>query len=428
MDIPNQVSVTADTSLPETPANSIDSFFNLMLQTAAELDSPVIKSDKAEVNFSGGDKPQDVLDTQPSEDNAAIDNSLLFAQVAIPNNINSNLIQSNGSLEKRVNTQDGVQFKSVASPSSLSLLASGAGQIYQIQQNQPVHQAQQLDVVQEQMAFANQSDLINIPVNNVPPPVLIADSKLDSGAAVTKKIGEQKVKLDAGSVTDVMNKLDDSAGQNIEDVKALSEKSFSQPVHQQDIQVVPDKITDAFVQLGNLINGQTAPHLSRSPQELSNDLHVERVDYTLGMKNIQQATNETSIELGMPSITSFLKEGYDAKIKIYPPELGHVIAKLRVDKNSTDLVIMTENNHVKGIVEANLPRLRDHFQQAGINLADLQVQVSPFESRNQGSHQEGQRNSKPDLAGEYIKESGGEQTAALLEVKKSLNTIIDTYA
>jgi len=253
---------------------------------------------------------------------------------------------------------------------------------------------------------------------------------------ISKKIDNQlnkvetksDVKLDAKEESINLGKINDSVQQMIDSTSVASKESIDKSINKSNIQNVPDKVIDAFTQLGNLINNQTAPQLAHPLQRVVSDFSVTQANYSLKMRDAEPGINETKIELSTPSISSVMKEGYDAKIKIYPPELGHVIAKLRVDKNSTDLVILTENSHVKGIVESNLPKLREHFQQAGINLTDIQVHTSLSDAKEQNSQQEGQRHHESYSLKEYTNEINNKQTIAPEEEKKSPNTIIDTYA
>lgn len=67
---------------------------------------------------------------------------------------------------------------------------------------------------------------------------------------------------------------------------------------------------------------------------------------------------------------------YQANIKIYPPELGKVSAKLKMDKNSATLVVTAETKEVKALIETNLAGLREQFSNSNIQLDRIEVTLA----------------------------------------------------
>lgn len=208
------------------------------------------------------------------------------------------------------------------------------------------------------------------------------------------------------------------------DVSAVEKTStINIPIKESEAQ--PNKYVDVLTQVANTINFHTANHLPIPHQETISDVALGRAEFVEAMKKAQTPAPEMTIELLPQSIDAMVKEAYDAKIKIYPPELGQVQAKLRVSKNNAELVIMTENSQVKGIVEANLPQLRQHFQQADINLTNVHVEVfqsTTKEQNNQNRQQDDQRQ------GRYNTNELNEEVNQPIEAKKIITSIIDTYA
>lgn len=187
-----------------------------------------------------------------------------------------------------------------------------------------------------------------------------------------------------------------------------------------------NKYSDALLQLGQLINAQTMNTFSKNDQSIAINASTISPELDLAAKHLPAPDFNLQIELSPPTIDALNKETYDAKIKIYPPELGEVMAKLRVDKNGTELFITTENNRVKEIVEANLPQLRESFQQADINLTEIQVQTSSSGTKEQRSDnwQQGEHFT----AKESSLESNSEQVVSPKESPKKSDKLVDTYA
>lgn len=181
-----------------------------------------------------------------------------------------------------------------------------------------------------------------------------------------------------------------------------------------------NKYVSALTQLGSMINAHTSP----TPVQLDKTtLPAAPSDHFAN--TLQHLQPEMTVNIVPQSIDSLNKEAYEAKIKIYPPELGQVLAKLSVHNNNAQLVILTENDHVKQVVESNLSQLKQQFQQADINLTQVQVETHSASSRDQFSNN--QNNNEQNQGKSYLSDvnklpNSPEQS------KKSTDSIIDTYA
>lgn len=104
---------------------------------------------------------------------------------------------------------------------------------------------------------------------------------------------------------------------------------------------------------------------------------VENKLETIQLKGRDQSTVKLSIELPERIVmNSTGKETYHANIKIYPPEMGKIEARIRMDNNKANLIITTENNQVTDILKANISMLKDHFTQSHLNLDKIDIQTS----------------------------------------------------
>ena len=136
-----------------------------------------------------------------------------------------------------------------------------------------------------------------------------------------------------------------------------------------------NKYTTALTQLGNFINSHTAAHTANESARM--DFNTAPAGYTESLKKMTLPEYETKIELSPQTLDALTKDTYKASIKIYPPELGHVTAKLKISKDNAELILLTENSVVKEIVESNLSQLRENFQRADITLTNIQVHTQP---------------------------------------------------
>jgi flagellar hook-length control protein FliK len=186
-----------------------------------------------------------------------------------------------------------------------------------------------------------------------------------------------------------------------------------------------NKYNEVFNQLGQMISSQTA---NVPDAKIATDSNFKN-QYIDNLKDFQMHS-DTHVEITSYAVNGLKQESYDAKIKIYPPELGPVLANLKVDKNSADLVIWAQNNHVAALIESNLGHLKEKFAQSDINLNSIQVQT--LQGQEQQSDTKGQQNNNRnnesliDSAGLNVSENTIKR--APKGSSQSPNTIIDTYA
>lgn len=116
---------------------------------------------------------------------------------------------------------------------------------------------------------------------------------------------------------------------------------------------------------------------------------------------------------------------YNANIKLYPPELGEVFAKLHIDNQSAQLTILAANERVKEVMQQHLPELREHFEQANINLTHLEIKADINQQQNQAHKQ----------AEQFAQATPHQENNALNQgattekpVTKRINALVDTYA
>ncbi|MHB1947021.1 MAG: flagellar hook-length control protein FliK [Gammaproteobacteria bacterium] len=242
---------------------------------------------------------------------------------------------------------------------------------------------------------------------------LLADKIIKQKSVISPEIRQPKVEVTPAvfATTDLANSTTLSS--------LPLEQSYT-PLSQEN------KYSDALLQLGQFINAQTMNAFSKNDQSMSINATTISSESDIATKHSASTDFTLQMELSPPTLDALNKETYDAKIKIYPPELGEVMATLKVDKNGAELFITTENNRVKEIVEANLPQLRESFQHAEINLTDIQVQTSSSGTKEQGNPNTHQKESF--ISREPVLESNNEQIVSPKESPKKSETLIDTYA
>lgn len=191
--------------------------------------------------------------------------------------------------------------------------------------------------------------------------------------------------------------------------------------------VQKNKFTTALVQLGQFVNNHTTQEFAaRTPQMDASQ--TAQMTYSEVLTKAQQENDYgLKVELHPMNLDAQLKEVYSANIKIYPPELGAMLAKLKVGKGGTELLIITQSDDVKRVVEANLGQLRQDFQRADINLTNIQVDVQSGQAGSRDNQQaQKQFSSNVD---DMQKFNQAETTTKTQQPSaQKLNSLVDTYA
>jgi flagellar hook-length control protein FliK len=130
----------------------------------------------------------------------------------------------------------------------------------------------------------------------------------------------------------------------------------------------------------------------------------------------------TELQFNPQDLMSLKVDNYTAKLKVYPPDLGQVIAEIQIHNGQTELTIRTENPQVKHFIEQHLTHLRESFEQSNINLG--QVNIQDNSSKDTSSRQQAFYSS----SSEATREVDNTHKDPYLRDKKSSEQTIDTYA
>ncbi|WP_172967685.1 flagellar hook-length control protein FliK [Hydrogenovibrio sp. JE_KL2] len=115
----------------------------------------------------------------------------------------------------------------------------------------------------------------------------------------------------------------------------------------------------------------------------------------------------------------------EAKITLNPEKLGPVQIKLHLDKNQQVHVAMSAHHHMtKETMEAAIPKLREMFDSAGIDLGSIDVnQDSQFEAQQQNNEQGSQQGN---AFGQSLSDESEHESTPI--IVKQTDGLIDYYA
>ncbi|WP_249555054.1 flagellar hook-length control protein FliK [Shewanella sp. 8A] len=112
-----------------------------------------------------------------------------------------------------------------------------------------------------------------------------------------------------------------------------------------------------------------------------------------------------------------------AEIRLDPPELGHMIVKIQVHGEQTQVQFHVAQAQTRDVVEQAIPRLRELLQEQGMQLADSHVSQG-----DQGQRREGGFADSGGASGGNVDDFSAEELDLGLNQATSLNSGIDYYA
>ncbi|MFB2800251.1 flagellar hook-length control protein FliK [Shewanella seohaensis] len=112
-----------------------------------------------------------------------------------------------------------------------------------------------------------------------------------------------------------------------------------------------------------------------------------------------------------------------AEIRLDPPELGHMLVKVQVHGDQTQVQFHVTQSQTRDIVEQAIPRLRELLQEQGMQLADSHVSQG-----DQGQRREGGFGEAGGSSGGNVDDFSAEELDLGLNQATSLNSGIDYYA
>ncbi|WP_107948407.1 flagellar hook-length control protein FliK [Shewanella baltica] len=112
-----------------------------------------------------------------------------------------------------------------------------------------------------------------------------------------------------------------------------------------------------------------------------------------------------------------------AEIRLDPPELGHMLVKIQVHGDQTQVQFHVTQTQTRDLVEQAMPRLRELLQEQGMQLADSHVSQGGQGERREGGFGDGGGSSGAD-----VDEISAEELHLGLNQASSVNSGIDYYA
>jgi len=166
-----------------------------------------------------------------------------------------------------------------------------------------------------------------------------------------------------------------------------------QPVVQTGVKSQSSQVTQMITQLSSIQSvsqSQAATAAMTSPTALS------ATDSTPAMMTIATSMRQQGWDRAMGERLVFMARNgiQEAQIQVNPRQLGPIDIKVSVNQEQqTHVTFVTTTNAAREVVDAAMPRLREMFDQAGLNLAESEVSQREQQSgKGESTDDEGSSN------------------------------------
>ncbi|QYJ79895.1 flagellar hook-length control protein FliK [Shewanella acanthi] len=177
------------------------------------------------------------------------------------------------------------------------------------------------------------------------------------------------------------------------------------------------KLTE-FKSLSQTSIGSSQPQRADIPQlQLSLRQNVE------GQNQMQDMIQRFSPVMKQQLVTMVSQGIQQAEIRLDPPELGHMLVKVHVQGDQTQVQFQVSNAQTRDVVEQAIPRLRELLQEQGMQLADSHVSHG-----DQGQHQQGAFSDDAVTGSGNMDDFSAEELDLSSNQATSLTSGIDYYA
>lgn len=180
---------------------------------------------------------------------------------------------------------------------------------------------------------------------------------------------------------------------------------------------------------GSIIDIKSFSSLTQSSTPLQvNRQETMQVQLSLRQGVDQQNQMQEMIQRFSPvmkqQLITMVSQGIQhAEIRLDPPELGHMLVKIQVHGDQTQVQFHVTQTQTRDLVEQAMPRLRELLQEQGMQLADSHVSQGGQGERREGGFGDGGGSNGTD-----VDEISAEELHLGLNQATSVNSGIDYYA
>lgn len=225
------------------------------------------------------------------------------------------------------------------------------------------------------------------------------------------------------------------------DSKPLGEETHSQLASQVSQKLAPGSQSEqALKQIGNglmesEVSEANTKNLSKT-QALAESFAVSLASSTERAAKVttepQIPTLPNGVKPGMPTWNQAINDrimmlssqnGRFVEIQLDPPELGSLQVKLQLKNDQVSVVFNTPHGSVREALEQGMPRLREMFEEQGLNLTDSSV-----EDQGAGQNGSGQGDESQQAASSYGEFDSGAAAEPVMGVEQASLSLVDYYA
>lgn len=148
-----------------------------------------------------------------------------------------------------------------------------------------------------------------------------------------------------------------------------------------------------------------------------------------GMQALEKPLHDRSwaTDLGQKLLWFVSNDKQGAQLTLNPPQLGSIEITIHMDKNGANAHFASPNPDVRGAIENAVPRLREMFAGAGIDLGQVSVGSESFRQQSDGQQDTSQR---PRILADKAILGGGSAggVPGAIAITRHGSSLVDTFA
>lgn len=267
----------------------------------------------------------------------------------------------------------------------------------------------------------------NAKVNSANTPADIISPQIAASLLATPTLGEPSAQDSTDGLTEVsdmdaeLSKTDMGASTLLKDAK-LSVTLDTQREVKPFVLERNENISTADIKpLSSFSLGATTPAQVNSQESMQVQLSLRQ---GVEQQNQMQEMIQRFSPVMKQQLITMVSQGIQhAEIRLDPPELGHMLVKIQVHGEQTQVQFHVTQTQTRDLVEQAMPRLRELLQEQGMQLADSHVSQGDQGQRREGSFGEGGGSDGAD-----VDEIPAEELHLGLNQATSVDSGIDYYA
>lgn len=187
----------------------------------------------------------------------------------------------------------------------------------------------------------------------------------------------------------------------------------------------PVVIKQNFNEIANTLQTVVTQHIQHVAEQPHTNIEFNDIIAKASAPQ-ERAPTEPMVSIEHPIVNDKNNE-YKAWIQIHPPELGRILATLKVTGNTAEITLHTSNATARNILHADMPVIQESLQKADIQVKHIQVEQFTTQSQTGNQHNDRSHSQKNQFTDNELPQQPINVKQSRVEKEIDPNSTVDTY-